>query len=88
MEAHRTGLEMQHRVTPVTFGLRGRTCGERYRAVRYEDFCADPIAQGADLFAFVDVPFLQESRAAKSVNRTRIGTGRHLPREETEVARG
>ena len=65
VEAHRTELERQHRATPVTFAQRGRTCGERYREVRYEDFCADPIAQGADLFAFVDVPFLPESRAGE-----------------------
>ena len=88
VEAHRTELEMQHWVTAVTFGLRGRAYGERYLEVRYEDLCADPIAQCADIFAFLDLPFLPETEAwlAKSVHRARIGKWRHLPRAEIAAA--
>ena len=81
---YRNELEMQHWVTAVTFGLRGRAYGDRYLEVRYEDICAEPIPQCARIFEFLDVPFLSESRAwlTNSVHRTRVGKWRALPREE------
>ena len=86
--AHRNELEMQHWVTAVGFGLRGRAYGSRYLEVRYEEVCADPVAQFERIFAFLDVPFLSETRAwlASSVYRTRVGKWRRLPREELDAA--
>ena len=86
--AWRNELEMKHWVTAVTFGLRGRAYGERYREVRYEDICADPVTQFESIFDFLGVPFLPETRAwlKESVHRTRVGKWRHLPPETIDSA--
>ena len=86
--AYRNELEMQHWVTAVTFGLRGRAYGGRYLEVRYEDLCADPIPQFERIFHFLDVPFLPETGAwlAKCVYRTRVGKWHRLPQEKIDAA--
>ena len=86
--AHRNELEMQHWVTAVGFGLRGRAYGSRYLEVRYEEVCTEPEAQFERIFAFLDVPFLPETRAwlASNVYRTRVGKWRRLPPEELDAA--
>ena len=86
--AYRNELEMQHWVTAVTFGLRGRAYGDRYLEVRYEDVCADPIMQFERIFHFLDLPFRSGTRTwlTKCVYRTRVGKWRHLPREKIDDA--
>ena len=86
--AHRNELEMQHWVTAVTFGLRGRAYGDRYLEVRYEDVCAGPIPQFERIFRFLDVPFLPGTRAwlTKCVYGTRVGKWRRLPQEKIDAA--
>ena len=85
---HRNELEMQHWVTAVTFGLRGRAYGDRYLEVRYEDICADPILQFERIFHFLDVPFLPGTRIwlTKCVYGNRVGKWRRLPREKIDAA--
>lgn len=79
----RNELEMLHWVTAVEFGLRGRAYGERYFEVKYENICADPIAEFEKIFTFLGVPFLEETKTwlmqAASVNR--IGKWKTLPPE-------
>ena len=86
--AYRNELEMQHWVTAVTFGLRGRAYGDRYREVRYEDICANPIPQFERIFDFLDVPFLHGTRVwlTKCVHSTRVGKWRRLPKENIDAA--
>ena len=86
--AFRNELEMMHWVTAVSFGLRGRDYGERYREVRYEDICANPIPQFERIFNFLGVPFLPRTRSwlKESVHRTRIGKWRRLPPEKVDSA--
>ncbi len=86
--AHRNELEMQHWVTAVQYGLRGRAYGDRYLEVRYENICTDPITQFERVFDFMGVPFLAETRAwlAQHVYVTRMGKWRSAPQAETEAA--
>ena len=86
--AYRNELEMQHWVTAVTFGLRGRAYGDRYLEVRYEDICTDPIPQFERIFHFLDVPFLPGTRAwlTKCVYGTRVGKWRRLPPEKIDTS--
>ena len=76
--AYRNELEMQHWVTAVGFGLRGRAYGSRYPEVRYEDICANPIAQFERIFEILDVPFIPPTQAwlTQSVHVTRVGKNR------------
>ena len=85
---YRNELEMRHWVTAVSFGLRGRAYGSRYLEVRYEDICADPIAQFERIFEFLDVPFLAQTRAwlTQSVHATRVGKWRSMPPAEIDAA--
>lgn len=79
----RTELEMQHWVTAVEFGLRGRQYGKRYLEVKYEDLCAAPLAEFEKIFAFLDVPFLEETKIwlAQAASANRIGKWKTLPPE-------
>lgn len=86
--AHRNELEMQHWVTAVEFGLRGRAYGNRYLEVRYEDICTDPIVQFERIFNFLDIPLLAETRAwlTQQVYATRVGKWRRVPHAEIHDA--
>ena len=86
--AYRNELEMQHWVTAVSFGLRGRAYGNRYLEVRYEDICSDPIPQFERLFDFLEVPFLPGTKSwlERCVYSTRVGKWRSLPQEKTDDA--
>lgn len=79
----RNELEMLHWVTSVEFGLRGRAYGERYLEVRYEDLCATPLAEFEKIFAFIEAPFLDETKAwlKEAAKTNRIGKWRALPQE-------
>lgn len=79
----RNELEMQHWVTAVEFGLRGRLYGERYLEVQYENVCAAPLAEFEKIFSFLGVPFLDETKIwlAQAASLTRIGKWRTLPPE-------
>lgn len=77
----RDALEMQHWVTAVEYGLRGRCRQDQYLEVRYEDLCAAPEAQGRRVFDFLGVPFLDATRdwLAQCAYTTRIGKWRDVP---------
>ena len=86
--AYRNELEMRHWVTAVGFGLRGRAYGSRYLEVRYEDICANPIAQFERIFEFLDVPFIPPTQAwlTQSVHVTRVGKWRRAPPADIDTA--
>lgn len=77
----RNALEMQHWVTAVEYGLRGRAFEDRYFEVRYEDLCRDPEPVARRIFAFLGVPFLEPTRAwlRQAVSPARIGKWAGLP---------
>ena len=79
---------MRHWVTAVGFGLRGRAYGSRYLEVRYEDICANPIAQFERIFEFLDVPFIPPTQAwlTQSVHVTRVGKWRRAPPADIDTA--
>ena len=43
INTYRNELEMQYWVTAVSYGFKGRKCGNRYLEVKYEDICTDPL---------------------------------------------
>lgn len=72
---YRNELEMQHWVTAVQYGLQGRAYPERYLEVRYEQICHAPLAEFQNIFLFLGVPFLDETKAwlKSTVRVDRIG---------------
>lgn len=84
VEHYRTALEMQHWVTAVRYGLRGRAYPDRYLEVRYEALCADPAGTCQRVFDFLGVPFLDSTRSwlQASVHQNRIGKWHDLTEQE------
>jgi hypothetical protein len=75
VEELRNPLEMQHWVTAVEYGLRGRAFEARYLEVRYEDLCREPEIQGQRIFDFLGMMFRNSARdwLVDTVSRARIG---------------
>ena len=71
----RDEIEMQHWVTAVEFGRRGRNYNGRYLEVRYEDLCSHPVETLTAVFEFLGTPFRPEARAWAAANAStqRIG---------------
>ncbi|MDQ7051660.1 MAG: sulfotransferase domain-containing protein [candidate division KSB1 bacterium] len=77
----RNELEMQHWVTSVEYGLRGKSYADRYLEVKYEDICHNPIEIFQKIFDFLEVPFQESTKEwlKKAVSPRRIGKWCHLP---------
>jgi hypothetical protein len=75
IKEHRNELEMHLWVTSVRMGMKGRKYPERYLEVFYEDLCREPIPTLEKVFAFLGMPFLDETRewAAANIRQSRIG---------------
>jgi hypothetical protein len=82
VEEFRNELEMQHWVTAVRFGMRARRYGDRYLEVRYEDLCERPDVTLAEVFEFLAVPFLKESRAWAMQNASTVSIGKWRGRDD------
>ncbi len=83
---YRNELEILHWVTAVKYGLKGRTYNERYLEIRYEDICQNPILEFTQIFEFLELPFLETTKAwlLEAVHHTRIGKWKSLPKEQLE----
>ena len=79
--AHRDEIEMEHWVTAVRFGMRGRKYPDRYMEIRYEDLCSSPEQTMSRVFDFLDLPFLPESREWIVANASTRSIGKWKVRE-------
>ncbi len=84
---YRNALEMQHWVTAVEFGLRGRNYPTQYLEIKYEDFCACPIETASYIFNFLELPFSSNVKAwlLQAVYQGRIGKWRELSDDELQL---
>ena len=62
IKALRNEIEMQHWVTAVRFGMRGRMYDGRYMEVLYEDLCSRPAETLGRVFEFLEVPYRPQAR--------------------------
>lgn len=79
---YRNEIEMHHWVTAVTFGLKAAKYGDRYLQVRYEDLCEYPEKTLSQVFDFLDLPLLPESRDWTIANASVASIGKWKGREE------
>ena len=79
--AHRNEIEMEHWVTAVRFGMRGREYPDRYLEIRYEDLCTYPEQTMTRVFQFLDIPFRSESRDWVVANASTRSIGKWKGRE-------
>lgn len=84
IEKYRNELEILHWVTAVTYGLQGRQYPERYLEVKYETLCQEPMNVCAQIFDFLEQPFLNETKEwlQHAVHPVRIGKWRSLSTAE------
>ncbi|MDM8559220.1 sulfotransferase [Candidatus Parabeggiatoa sp. HSG14] len=83
---YRNELEMQHWVTAVRYGLKGRAYNGRYLEVRYEDICQNPLPIFEHIFDFIEMPFLKTTKdwLTQIVYKAKIGKWKTLPTNELE----
>ncbi len=85
--AYRNELEMLHWVTAVNYGLKGRVYGERYLEVKYEDICREPISIFAQIFDFLEVPFLATTKnwLVQTTYTNKIAKWKTLPADKLKM---
>lgn len=76
VEEYRNEIEMEHWVTAVRFGMRGRKYAERYMEVLYEDLCSHPAETLGRVFEFLEVPYRAEARAWVIANASAARMGK------------
>lgn len=83
----RNEIEMEHWVTAVRFGMRGRAYTGRYIEIFYEDLCRQPVATLATVFDFLQVPFRAQAQewAAQNASAQRIGKWLELGEEGNQA---
>jgi hypothetical protein len=83
VDEHRDELEMEHWVTTVRAGMRGRRFGGRYLEVRYEDLCREPADCLPAIFTFlgVDLPGEVLDWLVASATTDRVGKWRERQAE-------
>jgi hypothetical protein len=59
---YRNELEMQHWVTAVRYGLKGRAYHDRYLEVHYEAICQNPGPIFNKIFDFIGIPLLSSTQ--------------------------
>lgn len=75
IKKYRNEIEMEHWVTAVRFGMRGRKYAGQYIEVMYEKLCTQPAETLTRVFDFLQVPFLPQARqwAISNASPQRIG---------------
>lgn len=86
IQNYRNALEMQHWVTAVEFGLQGRNYPQQYLEIKYETLCQSPVETAEQIFDFLDLPLLADSKQwiAQAIYHGRIG--KWLTLSESELA--